>query len=144
MMSAKFLDSSDPPCPHLELICSIKFTQPPCLHPLFHDPLPPQMRTSFLEAPLARRLYSPPPPSMMISPTWCLSVGRFNAAILVQQSLPRLTPTVVRRCLQIVTFTLMTWHNLIMGELPHLKNVHWVSDCQSLLGRVTINHVFTA
>ena len=29
------------PCPHLELICRIKFTQPPLLRPLFHDPHPP-------------------------------------------------------------------------------------------------------
>ena len=29
-----------PPCPHLGLISTIKFTQPPLLRPLFHDPLP--------------------------------------------------------------------------------------------------------
>ena len=38
-----------PPCPHLELICSIKFTQPLLLRPLFHDP--PPMGTSYLDAP---------------------------------------------------------------------------------------------
>ena len=27
------------PCPHLELIYTIKFRQPPLLRPLFHDPL---------------------------------------------------------------------------------------------------------
>ena len=33
MTSAKFLDffSPPPPCPHLELICSMKFTHPPLL-----------------------------------------------------------------------------------------------------------------
>ena len=38
MMSTKFLDFlSPPPCPHLELINTIKFMQPPLLRPLFHD-----------------------------------------------------------------------------------------------------------
>ena len=40
-----------PPCPHLVLTYTLKFTQPPLLHLLFHDP--PLMRTSYLEAPLA-------------------------------------------------------------------------------------------
>ena len=40
-----------PLCPHLELIYMIKLSQPPLLRPLFHDPLPPLMRTSYLEAP---------------------------------------------------------------------------------------------
>ena len=39
-----------PPCLHLDLIYTIKFTQPLLLRPLFHDP--PPMRTSYLEAPL--------------------------------------------------------------------------------------------
>ena len=41
MMSAKFSDflTPSPHCPHLELICSIKFPQPPLLRPLFLDPL---------------------------------------------------------------------------------------------------------
>ena len=30
-----------PPCPHWELIYSIKFMQPPLLRPLLHDPCPP-------------------------------------------------------------------------------------------------------
>ena len=52
MMSAKFSDFLTPsPCLHLELISTIKFTQPPLLHPLFHDPPPPLMRISYLEAP---------------------------------------------------------------------------------------------
>ena len=42
-----------PPCQHLELICSMKFTQPPLLRPLFHEPSPPLMRTSYLDAPLS-------------------------------------------------------------------------------------------
>ena len=29
-----------PPCPHLELIYTIQFTQPPLLCPLFYDPPP--------------------------------------------------------------------------------------------------------
>ena len=43
VMSAKCLDLLDlfPPCPHLELICSIKCTQPPLLLSLFQDPPPP-------------------------------------------------------------------------------------------------------
>ena len=40
-----------PPCLYLELIYAIKFTQPPLLHPLFHDTPPPTMWTSYLEAP---------------------------------------------------------------------------------------------
>ena len=40
-----------PPCPHLELIYGIKFTQPTLPCPFFHDPLPPLMQTSYLEAP---------------------------------------------------------------------------------------------
>ena len=32
-------------------IYTIKFTQPPLLRPLFHDPFPPPIRTSYLEAP---------------------------------------------------------------------------------------------
>ena len=55
MTSAKFLDFLPPaPCPHLELICSMKFMQPPLLHPHFHDPLPSPMSTSYLEAPSSR------------------------------------------------------------------------------------------
>ena len=40
MTSAKFLGfwPPSPPCPHLDLIYTIKFTQPLLLHPLFHDP----------------------------------------------------------------------------------------------------------
>ena len=42
MMSAKFLDFCPlPPCPHLDLIYTINFNQPPLLRPLFHDPPPP-------------------------------------------------------------------------------------------------------
>ena len=43
MTSAKFSAflTPFPPCPHLELICSIEFTQPPLLRPLFPDPPPP-------------------------------------------------------------------------------------------------------
>ena len=41
----------DPPCPHFELIYCIKFTQSPLLCPLFHEPPPPLMRTSYLDAP---------------------------------------------------------------------------------------------
>ena len=47
-----------PPCLHLELIFTIKFTQPPLLCPLFHDPLTPQVRTSYIriwKLPLAGR-----------------------------------------------------------------------------------------
>ena len=36
-----------PPCPHLDLICSIKFTYPPLLRLLFHNP-PPPMQTSYM------------------------------------------------------------------------------------------------
>ena len=52
MTSAEFSDFLTPSPPYLqvELICSIKFTQPPLLRPLFHDP--PSMRTSYLEPPL--------------------------------------------------------------------------------------------
>ena len=41
-----------PPCLHLELIYTIKFTQFPLLRPLFHGHPPPPMRTSYLDAPL--------------------------------------------------------------------------------------------
>ena len=53
MRSAKISKFLTPfhPCPHLNLIYSIKFTQPPLLHLLFHDHPPPLMRTSYLEAP---------------------------------------------------------------------------------------------
>ena len=40
-----------PPCPHLELIYALNFTQPPLLHLLFHDPPSPPMQTSYLDAP---------------------------------------------------------------------------------------------
>ena len=40
MKSVKLLDFlPPPPCPHLELIYTTKFTQPPIPCPLFHDPL---------------------------------------------------------------------------------------------------------
>ena len=39
-----------PPCPHLDLIYALKFTQPPFLRPHFHDP--PPMRTSHLKTSL--------------------------------------------------------------------------------------------
>ena len=47
MMSTKFLHFFDPlpPCPHLDLIYTIKLMQPPLLHLLFHDHLPPPMQT---------------------------------------------------------------------------------------------------
>ena len=40
MMSGIFsnLLTHSPPCPHLDLIYTIKFTKPPVLCPLFHDP----------------------------------------------------------------------------------------------------------
>ena len=42
MMTAKLSDSFTLfPSPHLYLIYTIKFTQPPFRRPLFHDPLPP-------------------------------------------------------------------------------------------------------
>ena len=40
-----------PPCPHLGLIYTINFVQPPLHRPLFHDPTS-LMRTSYLGAPL--------------------------------------------------------------------------------------------
>ena len=53
MMSAKILDFFTPgplpPWPHLDLIHTK--TQPPSLPPLFHEPPPPPMQTSYLEAP---------------------------------------------------------------------------------------------
>ena len=51
IMSTKILDFSTlfPLCPHLELIYIIKFTQPPLLCTLFHDP--PPMQTYFMDAP---------------------------------------------------------------------------------------------
>ena len=56
MLSAKLSAFLTPsfPHPHLELIYTVKFTEPPLLSPLFHDPLPPLMRTSYLEAPHRR------------------------------------------------------------------------------------------
>ena len=39
-----------PPYLHLELFYTKKFTEPPLLRPLFHEPLP-LMRTSYLDAP---------------------------------------------------------------------------------------------
>ena len=50
-MSAKLSDflTPFPPCPHLDLIYTIEFTQPLLLRPLLHDP--PPMPTSYLEAP---------------------------------------------------------------------------------------------
>ena len=62
MMSAKFSDFFDPlpPCPHLPLIytsiCSIKSMQPPLPCLLFHDPPPPLLQTSYLEAPFSLRI----------------------------------------------------------------------------------------
>ena len=51
MMSTKFSAFLTPPlCLHLELLYTIKFTQPPLLPPIFHDP--PPMQTSYLKAPL--------------------------------------------------------------------------------------------
>ena len=42
MMSAKFWAFwPPPPCPHLDLIYTMKFMQPPLLRPLIHDPFPP-------------------------------------------------------------------------------------------------------
>ena len=54
MTTAKFSDflTPSPPCPHLDLIYTIKFTQPPLLRTLIHDPLPPPMRTYLMDAPL--------------------------------------------------------------------------------------------
>ena len=52
MMSIKFWNFwPPPPCLRLELICSIKFMQPPLVCLLFYDPLPPLMWTSYLEPP---------------------------------------------------------------------------------------------
>ena len=53
MMSAIFLDlfTVSPPGPHFQRICSVKFTQPPLTCPLFHNPSPPPMWTSYLDAP---------------------------------------------------------------------------------------------
>ena len=52
--SAKFSAFlTPPPCPHLHLIFTIKFTQHPSQHALFHDPPSPLMWTSYLEAPLS-------------------------------------------------------------------------------------------
>ena len=45
-----YFDPLPLPCPHLELIHTLKYAQPPLLWPLFQDPLLPPMRTSFLEA----------------------------------------------------------------------------------------------
>ena len=50
MMFAKFSDFLTP-CLHLDLFNAIKFTQPPLLDPLFNDPLPPLIWTSYLKAP---------------------------------------------------------------------------------------------
>ena len=52
MTSTKISDflTPSPPCPHMELIHTIKFTQP---HLLFHDRHPPPKRTSYMEAPQA-------------------------------------------------------------------------------------------
>ena len=56
MMSAKVLYFwPPPPRPHLDLMHSIKFMQPPFLRLLFHDSLPPLMLTSYLGAPQERR-----------------------------------------------------------------------------------------
>ena len=53
MMSTKFSDFLTPPCPHLDLICTIKFAQLPLLRLLFQDPTPPFLLwKSYLEAPL--------------------------------------------------------------------------------------------
>ena len=52
MMYAKFSDFlTPPPFLHLDLIYTTIFMQPPLLHLLFHDPPPPLMQTSYLEAP---------------------------------------------------------------------------------------------
>ena len=53
-MYAKLFEFSDPlfPCLQADLTYATRFTHPPLLRPLFHDPLPPPMRTSYLEAPL--------------------------------------------------------------------------------------------
>ena len=55
MMSTKFSDILTPffPCPHLDLIYTIKFMQTLLLRLLLHDP--PLMWTSFLEAPICTR-----------------------------------------------------------------------------------------
>ena len=53
MMSAKSLAflAPSPPCLHLDPIYTIEIN-PTLKHPLSHDPLPPLMRTSYLEAPV--------------------------------------------------------------------------------------------
>ena len=52
MMATNFWMFWPPPTlSHLELINITKFTQPPLLRPHFHNPPPPLMRTSYLEAP---------------------------------------------------------------------------------------------
>ena len=56
MTSTNHLDILTPsPCPHFELINTIKFTQPPLLRLLLHNPLPLLMRTSYLDAPQVYR-----------------------------------------------------------------------------------------
>ena len=50
MTSTKFWDFLTP-SPLFAFYYTIRFTQPPLLRPLFHDPPPPPMRTSYLEAP---------------------------------------------------------------------------------------------
>ena len=54
MMSAKFWDflTPSPPCLHLGLIYSTKFTQPPLQHLLLgQPPPPPSVWTSYMDAP---------------------------------------------------------------------------------------------
>ena len=54
MTSAKFWDflTPSPLCPHLGLIYSTKFTQPPLLIFFLANPPPPSVRTSYMDAPL--------------------------------------------------------------------------------------------
>ena len=47
----RYFDRHPHPYPHLELIYTIKFTQPPIPVRFSMTPLPPLMRTSYLEAP---------------------------------------------------------------------------------------------
>ena len=60
MTTANFWDflTRSPPCPHLDLIYTIKFTQPPLFHLLFRDPLPAQ--TIICTCPLGGRLCAIP------------------------------------------------------------------------------------
>ena len=86
-MSTKMLDLSPPPppCPHLEMIYTVKFIQPLLLRPLFHDP--PTMRTSYLDAPKRSKLTSddldaPPHYSTYLQLLFRLPCGRRHARLI--------------------------------------------------------------